>query len=396
MTNVSRTPEIQNPIGSPQENIKKFGPPPENSKNLGSPPGNLKNSGPPETAARPNLPDLSPGELAELCARWGEKPWRGRQLAVWLFRRGAEDWDQMTDLAESFRRKLAEGARLAWPRLEASAEDREAVKFLWRLFDGQRVESVLLRERNHLTLCLSSQVGCALGCLFCRTGTLGFTRNLTSGEILGQVLGAKRLIKPGDRLTNLVFMGMGEPLLNPEAVLRSLTVLNDPDFLALGRKRISLSTVGILPGLEALRAGPEIGLTVSLAAPDDELRDRLMPINRRYPLAELKKALAAWPLGRGRRLTIAYVLLKGVNDGPELAVKLNRFLTGLRVKINLIPFNPWPGAPFEAPDPAAVDEFQAVLVQKGHTAPVRRSKGGGLSAACGQLAAQGPEEDGRE
>jgi len=298
----------------------------------------------------------------------------------------------MTDLAKNFRLKLAERTRLVWPRLEDSSEDREAVKIRWRLFDGQRVESVLIRERDHLTLCLSSQVGCALGCLFCRTGTLGFTRNLTSGEILGQVLGARRLIRPGERLTNLVFMGMGEPLLNPEAVSRSLGLLNDPGFLALGKKRISLSTAGVVPGLKALSAGPDIGLTVSLAAPEDGLRDRLMPINRRYPLAELKKELAAWPLTRGRRLTIAYVLLKGVNDEPEMAVKLSRFLAGLKVKINLIPFNPWPGAPFEAPDPAAVAGFQAVLLQKGHTAPVRWSKGGGLGAACGQLAAGG--EDG--
>ena len=337
---------------------------------------------------RPNLPDLRPEELAELCARWGEKPWRGRQLAVWLFRRGASDWDQMTDLAQKFRLKLAERTRLAWPSLEAVTEDREAAKLLWRLPDGLKVESVLIRERDHLTLCLSSQAGCALGCLFCRTGTLGFTRNLTSGEILGQVLGARRLVRPGENLTNLVFMGMGEPLLNPEAVLKSLAVINDPDFLALGKRRVSLSTAGIVPGLAALP--PDIGLTVSLAAPEDGLRDRLMPINRKYPLAELKKALAARPLGRGRRLTIAYVLLKEVNDAPALAVKLNRFLAGLKVKINLIPFNSWPGAPFEAPDPSAVAEFQAVLIQKGHTATVRLSKGVNLSAACGQLAAEVP------
>jgi 23S rRNA (adenine2503-C2)-methyltransferase len=218
---------------------------------------------------------------------------------------------------------------------------------------------------------------------------LGFTRNLTSGEILGQVLGARRLVRPGENITNLVFMGMGEPLLNPEAVGRSRAVINDPDFLALGKKRISLSTAGIVPGLKTFSSGPDVGLTVSLAAPEDELRDRLMPINRKYPLGELKKALAAWPLHRGRRLTIAYVLLKGVNDAPAQAVKLNHYLTGLKVKINLIPFNPWPGAPFEAPDPAAVADFQAVLAQKGHTATVRLSKGGGLAAACGQLAAEG-------
>ncbi|MCL2029476.1 MAG: 23S rRNA (adenine(2503)-C(2))-methyltransferase RlmN [Deltaproteobacteria bacterium] len=341
----------------------------------------------PEAAAdpRPNLPDLGPEELVELCARWGEKPWRGRQLAAWLYRRGAADLDRMTDLARSFRLKLAERTRLVWPRLETVAEDSEAAKLLWRLSDGLRVESVLIRERDHLTLCLSTQVGCTLGCLFCRSGTLRFARNLTSGEILGQVLGARSLVRPGENLTNLVFMGMGEPLLNPRAVLKSLSVINDPNFLAFGRKRVSLSTAGIVPGLAAL---PEIGLTISLAAPEDELRDRLMPVNRKYPLAELKKALAARPLARGRRLTIAYVLLKGVNDAPALAVKLSRFLTGLRVKINLIPFNPWPGAPFEASDPAAVAEFQAILLQKGHTATVRLSKGGALSAACGQLAAE--------
>ncbi|MDR3037687.1 MAG: 23S rRNA (adenine(2503)-C(2))-methyltransferase RlmN [Candidatus Adiutrix sp.] len=339
-------------------------------------------------SSRPNLIDLSPAELAEFCAALGEKPWRGRQLAVWLFRRGAENFEQMTDLAGTFRRKLAESARLAWPSPVAVAEDDEAWKILWQLDDGRRVESVVIRERDHLTLCLSSQAGCSLGCRFCRTATLGFGRNLTSGEILGQILGARRLVRDGDRITNLVFMGMGEPLLNTAGVLKSLAVINDPDYLALGKRHISLSTAGIVPGLRELaRGGPEIGLTVSLSAPDDALRDRLMPVNRRYPLGELKKALAAWPLAHGRRLTIAYVLLGGVNDDPKLAAGLSRFLTGLKVKINLIPFNPWSGAPFQAPTPEAVAGFREALVKKRHTVLVRWSKGGGIAAACGQLAA---------
>ncbi len=337
---------------------------------------------------RPNLLDLSPDELVELCVRLGEKPYRGRQLAAWLFRRGADDFEQMTDIAKSARLKLAEAARIALPRALDVAEDEEAGKILWELDDGRTVESVLIRERDHLTLCLSSQVGCALGCRFCRTGTLGWTRNLTPGEILGQILGARKFLRPGEELSNLVFMGMGEPLLNRENVMKSLAVITDPDLMAVSKRHISLSTVGVVPELPLLAQGPEIGLTISLSAPDDELRNDLMPINRKYPLAELKKALAAWPLPHGRRLTIAYVLLRGVNDRLEQAAALSRFLTGLKVKINLIPFNPWPGAPFAAPSAEAVERFRQVLADKHHTVIVRWSKGGKVAAACGQLAGQ--------
>jgi 23S rRNA (adenine2503-C2)-methyltransferase len=329
--------------------------------------------------------DLSLDELTALCVSIGEKPYRGKQVAAWLYRRGAEDFGQMTDIAAAARQKLAASAAIRPLKILEVAEDEEARKILWELDDGRTVESVLINERDHFTLCVSSQVGCALGCRFCRTGTMGFIRNLSQGEILGQILGARKLIGPEQRISNLVFMGMGEPLLNRENVMRSLKIITDSDLLAMAGKRLSLSTVGIVPELPLLAQGSDIGLTVSLSAPDDALRDDIMPVNKKYPLAALKKALAAWPLARGRRVTIAYVLLKGVNDRPEQALALSRFLTGLKVKINLIPFNPWPGAPFEAPSVKAVEAFRDTLITKRYTVIVRWSKGRKVSAACGQL-----------
>ncbi len=336
---------------------------------------------------RPNLLDLNMAGLVDFCQSLGEKPYRGRQVAAWIFRRGALDFEEMSDISKASRLKLAAAARLYRPRAIEVAEDEEARKILWELSDGHRVESVLIREPGHLTLCLSSQAGCALGCRFCRTGTLGFVRNLTAAEIVGQVIGARDYVRPGETLSNLVFMGMGEPLLNRENVVKSLGLITDPDLLAVAKRHISISTVGIVPELPHLARGPEVGLTVSLSAPTDELRDRIMPVNKKYPLAALKQALALWPLPRGRRITLAYVLLKGVNDSLKEAAALSRFVSGLRVKFNLIPFNPWPGAPFEAPDRSAVEAFRDFLANRHYTVMVRWSKGGNLSAACGQLAA---------
>lgn len=339
------------------------------------------------TDPRPNLFDLTVTELSTLAQSLGEKPWRGRSLAIWLFKRGVTDWNLMTDMARSFHLKLAEAARLELPTVLNSTEGDGAQKILWRLTDGLKVESVLIRERGHQTLCLSSQVGCALSCRFCRTGTMGFTRNLSPSEILGQIIGAQRFLTPNENITNLVFMGMGEPLLNLAHVVHSLNVIVDPNLMAISRRRLSLSTVGIVPELyELARTRSDLGLTVSLSAPDDRLRSQIMPVNQRYPLAELKKALAAWPLSHGRRITIAYVLLRGINDEPAQATSLSRFLTGLKVKINLIPFNSWPGAPFEPSDPERVAAFQKILIQKHYTTIIRWSKGGQISAACGQLA----------
>ena len=340
------------------------------------------------TNPRPNILDFTLPEIASLCQSLGEKTYRGRQVAAWLFRQGVQGFDQMTDVSLGFRQKLAEATRLDHLKILEVNDDGETKKILWRLTDGQLVESVLIGEKDHLTLCLSSQVGCALGCRFCRTGTLGFKRNLSSGEILGQILGARNLVGEGQALTNLVFMGMGEPLLNRENVVRSLSIICDSDMMAFGKRHISLSTVGIVPEISALAEGPEVGLTISLSAPNDELRSQLMPVNKKYPLAHLKEALAAWPLAGGRRITIAYVLLSGVNDSPKQALELSRFLTGLKAKVNLIPFNPWPGAPYTAPTLGAVNHFKDILTDKKHTVIVRWSKGGKVSAACGQLAAE--------
>jgi 23S rRNA (adenine2503-C2)-methyltransferase len=346
--------------------------------------------------AKKKLLDLSLGEIQDLILALGEKPYRATQLGAWLFRRGAEDLANMTDIATATRARLAQVAELA-PRLtllETARASDQTRKILWAAEDGARLESVLIPEKDHLTLCLSCQVGCRLGCRFCRTGDLGFQRDLSQGEILSQILGARKLLGPAERLTNLVFMGMGEPLLNLKEVTRSLALITSPQGLAMAGKHLSLSTVGVIPGLYRLAESQlNFGLTISLGAPTDEIRDQIMPINRQYPLADLKKALAAFPLRKGRRLTIAYILLKGVNDSPREALALSRYLTGLKTKINLIPFNPWPGAPFERPDLATIELFWRTLRDKHHTVIIRWSKGADVAGACGQLAGQRNAEE---
>ncbi|MEW5721785.1 MAG: 23S rRNA (adenine(2503)-C(2))-methyltransferase RlmN [Thermodesulfobacteriota bacterium] len=336
-----------------------------------------------------NLKDLSPEELAGFFEALGQKPFRARQVLGWLYRSRCASFGDMTDLAKGLRTELEKKARLSRPRLaeEAVAEDGTR-KFLWALEDGSGVESVLIPERDHLTLCLSSQVGCAMGCRFCRTAGLGLKRNLTQAEILDQVLGALDRAGPEARLTNIVFMGMGEPLANRENVIRALRIIIAPGLLGFSRRRLSVSTVGLVPELPRLAEAGDVGLTVSLNAADDRTRGRLMPINRRYNLAALHRALAAHPLPRGRRITIAYVLLAGVNDSEEDARKLVHYLHGLKVKVNLIPFNPYPGAEFEPPDEKTVQDFLEVLVERKYTAIVRKSKGRDIAAACGQLAGE--------
>jgi 23S rRNA (adenine2503-C2)-methyltransferase len=297
----------------------------------------------------------------------------------------------MTDIAKATRARLAE---VVDPkpllRLKETAKSPDgSVKRLWATKDDLLVESVLIPEKDHATLCLSSQAGCRLGCRFCATGALGFKRDLTRGEILSQALLAKGQEPFEAKPTNLVFMGMGEPLLNLGAVLGALEILTSPKHLAISGRRVSISTVGIPAAIQRLGQSPlNFGLTVSLGAPTNPLRDQLMPINREHPLEALKAALAAYPLRRGRRITVAYVLLKGVNDSQSEALALSRYLSGLKTKINLIPFNPWPGAPFERPGEEAIEKFRRTLAEKNHTVIVRWSKGLEVGAACGQLAGQ--------
>lgn len=334
-----------------------------------------------------DLNNLSLPELTTYFTERGEKPFRARQVSKWLYKVGAKDFAEMTDLSKALRERLAEETEIGWPVCLQKSESQDGtVKFLWELSDGARIESVLIPERDHLTLCISSQVGCAMGCRFCRTAELGFKRNLTQSEIIGQVLGARDSLSPNQNLSNLVFMGMGEPLANSENVLRALKILMEPGLIGFAKRHISLSTVGLVTELPRLAESVDIGLTVSLNAPDNDIRNRLMPINKRFPMDVLHQALAAFPLHKGRRITIAYVMLAGVNDSPACAQKLARFLHGLRVKVNLIPFNPYPGARFDRPDEETIENFMDILIKKHLTVMVRKSKGRDVNAACGQLA----------
>nr|WP_246325211.1 23S rRNA (adenine(2503)-C(2))-methyltransferase RlmN [Dissulfurirhabdus thermomarina] len=329
----------------------------------------------------------------------GLPAWRGRQVFRWLWRPGTVSFQQMTDLGKDLRAALAEAGEIRG--FTAAGEQRSADgtrKFLWRLPDGARVESVYIPEERRRTLCVSSQVGCAMGCRFCRTARMGLVRQLTPGEIAGQVLAAvERLGDAPGPVRNLVFMGMGEPLANLPALARAIRILADDLGLNFSTRRITVSTCGLPRQMLELGRSLDVGLAVSLHAPDDELRSRLMPVNRRHPLAELLEACRRYPLPRRRRITFEYLLLAGVNDAPAHARRLADLLRGLRAKVNLIPFNECPGIPFRRPSDHRVEAFRQVLLEAGLNATVRRSRGTDIAAACGQLYAEDQRTaDGRE
>ena len=332
------------------------------------------------------LKEFTPAEL-ELWAQQGGQPaYRARQLLKWLYSQNAEDFQVMTNLSKEFRGWLAENARISRVKLEKILIDVDGTrKLLLRLQDGESIESVLIDEGGRLTLCLSSQVGCGYGCRFCLTGRDGFRRHLTAGEIVDQICVARKQLGEGERLTNLVFMGMGEPLANLEQVLKALTIITADHGLNFSTRRITLSTVGLIPEMLKLSSLFPIKLAVSLHAADNQTRSRIMPINRRYPLEELLNGCRSLELPRRNRITFEYLLLGGVNDSPEAARKLAKLLRGLRAKINIILFNEYPGAKFKAPSPSNVEEFQRILQEKHFTATVRQSRGAGIMAACGQL-----------
>ena len=332
------------------------------------------------------LKEFTPAEL-ELWAQQGGQPaYRARQLLKWLYSQNAEDFQVMTNLSKEFRGWLAENARISRVKLEKILIDVDGTrKLLLRLQDGESIESVLIDEGGRLTLCLSSQVGCGYGCRFCLTGRDGFRRHLTAGEIVDQICVARKQLGEGERLTNLVFMGMGEPLANLEQVLKALTIITSDHGLNFSTRRITLSTVGLIPEMLKLSSLFPIKLAVSLHAADNQTRSRIMPINRRYPLEELLNGCRSLELPRRNRITFEYLLLGGVNDSPEAARKLAKLLRGLRAKINIILFNEYPGAKFKAPSPSNVEEFQKILQEQHFTATVRQSHGAGIMAACGQL-----------
>ena len=340
---------------------------------------------------RVNLLGLPRAELEAFCAGLGSKPFRARQLMNWLYKRGCDRFEDMSDLARDFRLRLAAHAELRLPQIvSVQAASDGTRKWLLRADQSQAFEMVYIPESDRGTLCISSQVGCALDCAFCATAQQGFNRNLSAAEIVGQVWLANRELgfQPGGAriITNVVLMGMGEPLANFRNVIPALRVFLDDLAFDLSRRRVTLSTSGLVPQIYRLAQEINVALAVSLHAPDDELRSRLVPINRLHPIAEL--LAACWHYideQNGRSVTFEYVMLDGVNDAPAQARALARLLAGHPAKVNLIPFNPYPGAQFRRSGEAAIERFRDQLIRGGVMATVRRTRGEDIDAACGQL-----------
>jgi 23S rRNA (adenine2503-C2)-methyltransferase len=329
------------------------------------------------------LPDLE---------RWvesiGERRFRARQVFRNIYGRQIRGWGECSDLSKMFRLQLEYGAHLHAIALRESTEAADGTrKFLFELRDGLCIESVLIPDPPRHTLCLSSQVGCALGCRFCLTGTLGLRRNLTTAEIVDQVCRVQEEVGASRRITNLVFMGMGEPLANFDAVVRAIHIMTDPLGLAFSHRRITVSTAGLVPQMNRLGSETPVNLAVSLHAPEDQLRSELMPINRTYPLEQLIRACREYPTPPRKRITFEYILLEGINDSPGHARELVRLLGALRCKVNLMPFNPYEGSPFGRPSEESVLAFQEVLHKAQMTVIIRESRGAEIGAACGQLVA---------
>ncbi len=327
-------------------------------------------------------------ELKEKLSSLGLEPYRASQICRWIYKKSADDFLSMTDLPKELRTFLKERFSLRTLRLVERVEAPSAVKFLFSTEDGHLLETVLLRERDHLTLCVSSQIGCAVGCRFCATALDGLVRNLSAGEIVDQLLQVQRT--EGVRIRNVVFMGMGEPLANYENVRRAVEVMIAPWGLDLSKRRVTLSTSGLTAPLRRMREDPllrEINLAVSLNAPNQKLREKLMPASARSDLRELMALLRSFPLPRYRRITLEYVLIKDVNDSPLLARDLADLIGGdrKRFKVNLIPFNPDPSLPYRRPPLERVFAFQRVLWERGISTFVRFSKGYEVFGACGQL-----------
>jgi len=346
---------------------------------------------------RRDLVGLGRTALAEEMAGFGAEPFRARQLWHWIYHRGATDFAGMSNLAKGFRELLAQRYTLGRPTVTSALASTDGTrKWLLRFLDGQEVETVHIPEEDRGTLCVSSQVGCTLNCSFCHTGTQRLVRNLGAPEIVAQIMVARDALGEwpspangadgGRQLTNIVLMGMGEPLYNYDNVAAALKIVMDPEGLAVSRRKITLSTAGVVPMMARVGAELGVNLAVSLHAVNDELRDQLVPLNRKYPIGELLDACRAYPgSSNARRITFEYVMLKGVNDSPAEARELVRLLRGIPAKVNLIPFNPWPGAPHECSSAAAITAFSDTLFDAGYSAPVRTPRGRDILAACGQL-----------
>ncbi len=346
------------------------------------------------TDTRAPLVGLSRDQLKEAVAALGEKPFRAKQLWHWIYHRGAREFADMTDLSKDFRARLENHYIVGRPTIAREQTSIDGTrKWLMQYEDGQKAETVFIPEEDRGAVCVSSQVGCTLTCRFCHTGTQRLVRNLTPFEIVGQFMTARDSYgewpTPTDErrmLSNIVLMGMGEPLYNFDNVATAMRIIMADDGIALGKRRITLSTSGVVP--EIHRAGAELGvnLAISLHAPDDDTRSLIMPINKKYPLKELMQACRDYPgASNARRITFEYVMLKDINDTPAHARALMKLVKDIPCKFNLIPFNPWPGSPYECSDAATITGFSDQLAHAGFTAPVRTPRGRDILAACGQL-----------
>jgi 23S rRNA (adenine2503-C2)-methyltransferase len=345
-----------------------------------------------ETSQRINMLDLDQTAMRELFAAMGEKSFRSTQMMKWLYHECVDDFDAMTNLSKALRTRLSETAEIAVPRMVNEQPSSDGTrKWVLELADGNHIETVFIPEKGRGTLCVSSQVGCTLNCTFCSTATQGFNRNLTTGEIVGQVVFANRTLGiPENRglrpVTNVVMMGMGEPLMNFDNVIHAMNIMNDDLGCGISKRRITLSTSGVVPQMYKLKSVCDVSLAVSLHAPNDELRDQLVPINKKYPIKELLAACRHYVEGKARRrVTFEYVMIDGVNDTPKHAKQLARILEAVPSKINLIPFNPFPCSEFARSRTETIETFRDILIAAGYTTIIRKTRGDDIDAACGQL-----------
>ncbi|PYM88314.1 MAG: 23S rRNA (adenine(2503)-C(2))-methyltransferase RlmN [Candidatus Rokuibacteriota bacterium] len=340
-------------------------------------------------SAPPNLIGMLPSELEDLAVELGASRYRGRQLATWIYRKSVYALDAMSDLPKDFRSALSENRTVTLPDVARVTPSQDGSrKLVFRLEDDSRVSAVIMPDDDRITLCLSTQVGCGYACAFCLTGTMGLERNLTAGEIVGQLLAANALLaEDGQRVTHLVFMGMGEPLANFAALVKAVRIFTDAKLgLGYSPRRITVSTVGLVSGIEKLgREDLKVNLAVSLHASSDDVRSQLMPVNKSWNLSALMEAVRKYPLTHRQRVFFEYVMLDGVNDDVEDARRLARLLRGVKAKVNLIPFNDWEGSTFQRPPLPRILAFQSVLLDADITTTVRWSKGEDIGAACGQL-----------
>ena len=344
-----------------------------------------------------NLLGLTLPKMEAFCLSIGEKKFRGAQLVKWIHQQGVTDFDQMTNLSKSFRDQLKDIAEVRPPRVTFQGDSTDGTrKWLMEVDGGSKIETVYIPDGDRGTLCVSSQVGCSLDCSFCSTGKQGFNKNLTAAEIIGQVfLAAKSFglpVKDSQKrsVTNVVMMGMGEPLLNFEPVVDAMALMLEDQAYCLSKRRVTLSTSGVVPNLNELAKVTDVALAVSLHAPNDALRNELVPINRKYPIAVLFDSIRNYldGLSDNRSVTFEYTMLKGVNDSDALAHELSALAKTIRCKINLIPFNPFPGTDYEVSSRNRIYAFQRILLADGHIVTVRKTRGDDIDAACGQLAGQ--------